>query len=260
MPQSRHRVQVDFGRYKDLRVSRSPYSVQVEPKRCSGTDHANLTNHAAAIWFRDGLIASRLTGWGVRSVIDIGSDFGSLLAACESEGMEALGIDADESAVELCRSAGLRCVEGRIEDIATVGLRESLGRDWTHFKRPLAISCLNILHGFWPEPRTRERFMSEIFEVADVVVWTSFKSELRRDLRRVGLQRAAIDTLLPFPLQTRMGATFSQYQRTFLTRGRVFESIESGVWRLLKPVTRTSYTNKFEAYARLVCLAKVDSA
>lgn len=229
-----------WGRYELLEVGLHPC---VEPT--GDSLHVGLLNHAKAIEFRDRLISARLRALGVRTLMDFGCDFGSLLASSRREGIISIGFDADEEAVASCQRAGLEAHVGLMEEIV------KLSAAMPGIETPTAISIINVLHGDWRSHlKTRLRILKGAAEQSSVLVISAYKNQFDAVLCEAGM--VLQEGLLPhkrFP--TKVAAQLMQYGRTFFLNGRLGD-LEGKIWAILSRQYRVHYEDKFTVYSAII--------
>lgn len=127
----------------------------------------DLLARVSSIPWRDFTIASALSGYGVKKVLDVGSDTGHFMAVLKVFGIEAVGIDPNPAACGMILSKGVNhCYAMGIQDLITI---PELEQDFD------CLTCMNITHARWQDESLKERFVAwtgERFRYAVLSDWS----------------------------------------------------------------------------------------
>jgi hypothetical protein len=182
------RDNIIWSRYQHYRIkpgSNSP-QIQIDSRGLSLIDRLSLINRAIAIQHRDMLIVETLAEFGVKQLIDIGCDFGSLLAQAREYGIEAVGLDPDPAACELAKAAGLKVQDGSVQKILKMQDNPfSIYLD-NCMNAPIAITALNITHARWTDDESRFRFIGIMLENAQYVAVSLSSRDTRKLVSKTG--------------------------------------------------------------------------
>lgn len=188
MSQLMTRDNIIWSRYQHYRIkpgSNSP-QIQIDSRGLSLIDRLSLINRAIAIQHRDMLIVETLAEFGVKQLIDIGCDFGSLLAQAREYGIEAVGLDPDPAACELAKAAGLKVQDGSVQKILKMQDNPfSIYLD-NCMNAPIAITALNFTHVRWTDDESRFRFIGIMLENAQYVAVSLSSRDTRKLVSKTG--------------------------------------------------------------------------
>jgi hypothetical protein len=247
-------VSIDWGRYERLSVILNTSGISVEE---SGSPDiwqiVSDINQKHAIGYRDELISLMLSRLGCTTLVDFGSDFGSLLHHAKLRNIEAIGVEPNADARALSSSVNLSSLEGRVQDFLDVGsptetfvsaiLKSATGKS--------AISFLNVAHRSRNDTEAWSLTL-RCLEAADYFFFTATRSQVKK-LRSHGV------CVVPL-LQGERFATLNQlhlamYSRTFVLYGLPtwLRAIEVAFWRFIKGKRRVP--DKIATYPRMVVLA-----
>jgi SAM-dependent methyltransferase len=237
-----------FGNYRGINIDPNSRELVINnwPEGFEGK--LELITHKMAISLRDELITQWLANLGVKRLLDVGCDFGSLLAKASLFGINSYGLDIDKDAIELARKSGLNIQECSIEQI----IRERTIRPFfpAEDESVTAVSCLNILHGKWDDPQKRKLLLEIFLKDADFVFVTLTSSQLRQLRKLINFQVVGYLGVANRPM-SRWKSQVNQYGLTFFFRGR-FHKLEKSFWE--KFLGRYRNSNPIATYIGLVVI------
>jgi SAM-dependent methyltransferase len=177
-----------WSRYEGLSVTYDKKVPHISALRSAPLriDRLSAINQATAISYRDKLVVEMLVELGVRSLIDVGCDFGSLLSWARYRDIDAVGIDPDTRARELAKAAGLSVYDGSVQQICETSGGSFGAYSHALSKGPLAISSLGFTHVRWVDEELRFRFLEVLLASADYVVVSLDSRDTSRLLERTG--------------------------------------------------------------------------
>jgi len=182
------RDNIIWGRYQHYRIKPGSNcsKIQINSRGFSLIDRLSLINRAVAIQHRDMLIVETLAEFGVKQLIDIGCDFGSLLAQAREFGIGAVGLDPDPEARELAKAAGLKVQDGSVQKI--LKMQENPFSNYLDncMNAPIAITALNFTHVPWIDDKLRFRFIELMLENAQYVAVSLSSRDTRKLVSKTG--------------------------------------------------------------------------
>lgn len=239
---------VRWGRYEGLRVVYDESVPNVIPERIEGPllERLSQVNQAYAIAYRDRLIAEVLMELGVQRNLDIGCDFGSLVATLSHFGIKSSGIDPAAEAVQAARASGLDVTYGSIEEL--LESEEGHLAAFCNGEGLASVSCLNIAHVRWADEQARWSFLKALVRHADFTIVTLTSGDVKR-LSRVTGCRVVTRLSNRLGSYSKARATLEQYgYRAF--GNPLLDAVLRSASRL-KP-NRVLFPDKIRPYASLV--------
>jgi hypothetical protein len=134
------------------------------------------------------------------------------------------------------------------EFVTSSEYNQKLG-DFLEESGPLAISCLNIIHGNWEDYGLRDDLLDKMLSLSQVCVITGSSGQIRKLKRRRKIQ------IIGFlgPRNRAIPKSFSeilQYGQTYFLKFWGGRRVESIIYRFL--IGRFKYTEKISNYLQLV--------
>ena len=215
-----------FSNYRNLRIDENLNIEFIHDKN-------NLINSLIlqkyAISCRDELIAAELFKHNVDFLIDIGCDFGSLLAAAKKKSIQNLGLDIDETALNLCKTSKLNAVKYSIEKIVRSKTLSSFIPEKSKIN---AVSCLNILHSKYFDVYLKKQLIEIMLKEFDFVVISVDKETLKKLNKQHNFHIVSYISQRNKPI-SRTQSVLAQYGTTFYFNNILLHNLEYNFWKLI---------------------------
>ncbi len=242
-----------FGNYSNLFINPKTWQVEIieNPKKLDLLH--SLINHKNAIINRDEMLVASLKSLGVTDLVDIGCDFGSLLLQARLKGIRSLGLEINPSAVSLLKNADMTFIELSIQQLCEEPKSSKDLNEFIASSDKLAVSCLNLLHGYWADPSLRESLVDLMLSLSEFAVITATSDQLK------GLARKRRIEVIGYlgPRNRALSKTRSnilQYGQSYLLRFWGGRRLENRIYRLALGQFR--YPEKMSNYLSLVVLIR----
>ena len=203
-----------------------------------------------AINFRDELIAAKLTKLNVDFLIDIGCDFGSLLASATKRGIKAIGLDIDKTSLKLAKSASL---EVRNYSIQSICESNTLANFIPSKAKVKSVSCLNMIHSKNFDKRLKYKLIKIMVSEFEYVVLSCDKRLLNKLKRTHNLEIVSFISQVNKPIGT-LRAILQQYGTSFLFKNVYLHNLEQKFWGIL--FGKFTYINPVAPYTQLCVVVK----
>lgn len=241
----------NFSRYKNLKLTPNTSHIRINFQDLSFVESQRIINQANSINHRNQLICLVLKSLHTEILIDLGCDFGSLLATANDFGISGIGLDIDERAVTEVLESGQFAIVGDFQNLTDDTFFQDLikkSRNYEPRKR-VALSILNVIHSDDFDVQFRNNLLHSIKDKVTSLVLTCTKSQLKQirsilpefsDIQFIGHRQGPI---------SRSRSQLLQYGRLFIFRNRL-SILEDYFWSW-NP-SKFLYPNTFDSYSRLV--------
>lgn len=203
-----------------------------------------------AINFRDELISAALFDLNIDFLIDIGCDFGSLLAAVSKKGIIATGLDVDKTALRLARSARL---DARSYSIQRICGSNTLANFIPQKAKITSVSCLNILHSNNFNKQLRNKLLDIMLSEFDYVIISCDRKLLNKLKNSHNLEVVRFISQINRPI-SRINSILQQYGTTFFFTSIFFHNLEQIFWKTM--LGKFTYINPVASYSKLCVIVK----
>lgn len=235
-----------FSRYENLRCSIAQ-TIVIQSPPVNFFELLDVINLKNAIRYRDELLGAHLNHLGVSHLIDIGCDFGSLLASCNNYGIDSFGYDISLEAVEACRVSHLNAeaisfqtIVDNPEKYLSLAIKKS-----ANVKLVRAISILNTIGGKWDDEALREKVLANAIFYSDYLIITSQKKLLKKICNQYSLE--VVTHLGPQKKSISFSyATYLQYGHPLFARNF---ALEIRFWQKLT-LGRRFFQDRVSVYSR----------
>jgi len=215
-----------FSNYRNLKIDEN-LNVELVHDKYELTNSLILLKHAISC--RDHLIAAELFKHNVDFLIDIGCDFGSLLAAAKKNSIQSLGLDIDKTALNLCKTSKLNAVKYSIEKICK---SKTLSNFIPEKSKISAVSCLNILHSQNFDVHLRKQLIKIMLREFDFVVISVNKKTLKKLNKQHNFHIVSFVSQINKPI-SRINSVLQQYGTTFYFKNILLHNLEYNFWKLI---------------------------
>jgi hypothetical protein len=181
-----------------------------------------------AIQCRDETLVHQMKFLGVKYVVDVGCDFGSLIWYAGKAGMTSIGFDNSAHSLKLCKDADLNAENVSFQTIAKFGVPEKFLTDFE--KNSTAVCVLNVLHGKWLDEEMRNALIINCLSISRFLVITATKHQLRLLTQTHDLRVVTFVGNNTKPI-TKISSRLSQYGLPFMFKNQMLARLESVISR-----------------------------